>query len=519
MSNSSLVCYTLLSPNHSGARTHAIDRITPHCVVGQLSCESICGCFTSSTRHASCNYGIGKDGRISMSVEEKNRSWCSSSNANDQRAVTIECASGLKEPYEMNDAVYNSLINLCVDICRRNGKTKLLWFGDKATSLNYEPAAHEMVLTVHRWFARKSCPGDWLYSRMGNLANAVNAKLGNAAVIEHGLQASSLANLTAQQVVDKVGAYFTADNAKTGVLACISMAQFILESGYGKSELAQNANNCFGMKRNLSGNTWAGSVWDGSSIYTKQTQEEKDGKVITITADFRKYACIEDSIEDHSAYLLNAKNGNAYRYAGLKNATDYKTAAQIIKDGGYATSSTYVQKLCDIIEKYNLTRFNATTSAGTSASGTTTQGTNTLPAVPFCVHVLINDLNYRVGPSMSDGVKGHTGKGTFTIVEVRDGWGKLKSGAGWIWLKNPTYCTVLNTVYNAVEFKPYAVRVDCNDLNIRKGPGTNYGKTGQHTGKGTFTIVEEKSGAGSNKGWGKLKSGAGWISLDYAVKA
>lgn len=151
MSNSSLVCYTLLSPNHSGARTHAIDRITPHCVVGQLSCESICGCFTSSTRQASCNYGIGKDGRISMSVEEKNRSWCSSSNANDQRAVTIECASGLKEPYEMNDAVYNSLINLCVDICRRNGKTKLLWFGDKATSLNYEPAAHEMVLTVHRW--------------------------------------------------------------------------------------------------------------------------------------------------------------------------------------------------------------------------------------------------------------------------------------------------------------------------------------------------------------------------------
>ena len=203
----------------------------------------------------------------------------------------------------------------------------------------------------------------------------------------------------------------------------------------------------------------------------------------------------------------------------MKNATDYKTAAQIIKDGGYATSSTYVQKLCDIIEKYNLTRFNATTSAVTSASGTTTQGTNTLPAVPFCVHVLINDLNIRDGASMSANTKGHTGKGTFTIVEVRDGWGKLKSGAGWIWLKNPTYCTVLNTVYNAVEFKPYAVRVDCNDLNIRKGPGTNYGKTGKHTGKGTFTIVEEKAGAGSNKGWGKLKSGAGWISLDYAVKA
>lgn len=519
MSNSSLVCYTLLSPNHSGERTHAIDRITPHCVVGQLSCESICGCFTSPTRQASCNYGIGKDGRISMSVEEKNRSWCSSSNSNDQRAVTIECASGKAEPYEMNDAVYNSLVDLCVDICKRNGKTRLLWFGDKGTTLNYEPAPHEMVLTVHRWFANKSCPGNWLYARMGDLANAVNARLNNAEVIEHGLQASSLANLTSEQVIEKVGAYFTEDNKKTGVLACISMAQFILESGYGKSELAKNANNCFGMKRNLSGNSWAGSVWDGSSIYTKQTNEEEDGKVITITADFRKYACIEDSIEDHSAYLLNARNGSAYRYAGLKNETDYKKAAQIIKDGGYATSSTYVQRLCDIIEKYDLTRFNATTSAGTSAGGTTTQGTNTLPAVPFCVRVLIDDLNYRTGPTMRNDAKGHTGKGTFTIVEVRDGWGKLKSGAGWIWLKNPNYCTVLNTVYNAVEFKPYAVRVDCDDLNIRKGPGTNYGKTGRHTGKGVFTIVEEKSGTGSDNGWGRLKSGAGWISLDYAVKA
>ena len=519
MSNSSLVCYTLLSPNHSGARTHAIDRITPHCVVGQLSCESICGCFTSPTRQASCNYGIGKDGRISMSVEEKNRSWCSSSNSNDQRAVTIECASGKAEPYEMNDAVYDSLVDLCVDICKRNGKTRLLWFGDKGTTLNYEPAPHEMVLTVHRWFANKSCPGNWLYARMGDLANAVNARLNNAEVIEHGLQASSLANLTSEQVIEKVGAYFTEDNKKTGVLACISMAQFILESGYGKSELAKNANNCFGMKRNLSGNSWAGSVWDAVSHYTQQTNEEEDGQVITITADFRKYACIEDSIEDHSAYLLNARNGSAYRYAGLKNETDYKKAAQIIKDGGYATSSTYVQRLCDIIEKYDLTRFNATTSAGTSAGGTTTQGTNTLPAVPFCVHVLIDDLNIRDVASMKSNVTGHTGKGTFTIVEVRDGWGKLKSGAGWIWLKNPTYCTVLNTVYNAVEFKPYAVRVDCDDLNIRKGPGTNYGKTGKHTGKGIFTIVEEKSGTGSDSGWGRLKSGAGWISLDYAVKA
>lgn len=178
MSNSPLVSYTKLSPNHSGQRTHTIDRITPHCVVGQLSCESICGCFTSTARQASCNYGIGTDGRVSLCVEEKNRSWCSSSSANDQRAVTIECSSDKTEPYAMNDAVYQSLIKLCVDICKRNGKKKLLWFADKDKSLNYNPKSDEMVITVHRWFANKSCPGNWLYAKLGDLAAKVTAELG-----------------------------------------------------------------------------------------------------------------------------------------------------------------------------------------------------------------------------------------------------------------------------------------------------------------------------------------------------
>lgn len=177
MSNSKLVNVTKLSPCHSGLRTHTIDRITPHCVVGQLSAESICNCFTSPSREASCNYGIGTDGRVALVVEEKNRSWCSSSNANDQRAVTIECASGLEEPYTMNRKVYKSLVKLCVDICKRNNKTKLLWFNDKAKALNYNPKSNEMVLTVHRWFDYKSCPGNWLYSRLGKLAKTVTKKL------------------------------------------------------------------------------------------------------------------------------------------------------------------------------------------------------------------------------------------------------------------------------------------------------------------------------------------------------
>lgn len=178
MSNSKLVTCTVKSPNHSGKRTHSIDRITPHCVVGQLSASSIGGCFTNPSRQASCNYGIGTEGGICLIVDEDNRSWCSSSNANDQRAVTIECASGKTDPYAMNSTVYNKLIDLCEDICRRNGKTKLIWISNKDKALSYNPASNEMQLTVHRWFANKSCPGDWLFSRLGDVAKTVTARLG-----------------------------------------------------------------------------------------------------------------------------------------------------------------------------------------------------------------------------------------------------------------------------------------------------------------------------------------------------
>lgn len=211
-----MVSYTSLSPNHSGQRTHSIDRITPHCVVGQLSAESICGCFTSPSRQASCNYGIGTDGRVSLCVEEKNRSWCSSSNANDQRAVTIECASDKTEPYAMNSKVYDSLIKLCTDICRRNGKKKLLWLGDRNKTLNYTPKSDEMVLTVHRWFANKSCPGDWLYARLGDLAAKVTAALSTGTGVSADKAASQLYRVrkTWADSKSQKGAFSVLANAK-----------------------------------------------------------------------------------------------------------------------------------------------------------------------------------------------------------------------------------------------------------------------------------------------------------------
>ncbi len=335
--NSSLVSYTKLSPNHSGQRTHSIDRITPHCVVGQLSAESICGCFTSASVQASCNYGIGKDGRVALCVEEKNRSWCSSSNANDQRAVTIECASDTSEPYAFKDVVYQTLIKLCVDICKRNGKKKLLWLGDKDKTLSYSPKSDEMVLTVHRWFANKSCPGNWMYARMGDLAEKVTAQLGGS-----------------------------------------------------------------------SGGTSTGGSSGGS----------------------------------------------------------YKTG----------------------LYKVNVSELNIRKGPGT---------------------------NYDINGSIKD-------KGTYTITEIQNGsWGRLKSGAGWINV-NTAYCTYRGASSGggstAASDVPFLAKVSISDLNIRKGPGTDYAATGKFTGVGTFTIVEVKSGKGSDAGWGRLKSGAGWVSLDYAKR-
>lgn len=309
--NSPLVSYTKLSPNHSGQRTHSIDRITPHCVVGQCSVETLGNIFLPTSRQASCNYGIGADGRVGMYVEEKNRSWCSSSNANDQRAVTIECASDTTEPYAFKDVVYQTLIKLCVDICKRNGKSKLLWMGDKDKTLAYSPKADEMVLTVHRWFANKSCPGNWMYVRMGDLAEKVTAQLG------------------------------------------------------------------------------------GSS-------------------------------------------------------------------GGTASASGQM---------------------------------------------------YRVRRTWADA---KSQKGAFTVLDNAKKCADANPGYS-VFDKDGAKIYTPNTTGQASDV-PFTVKVSISDLNIRKGPGTDYAKTGKFTGKGVFTIVEVQSGQGSSAGWGRLKSGAGWISLDYGAK-
>ena len=158
MSNSSLVTYTKISPNRTSPRNHAIDTISIHCAVGQLTAKQLLNLSHfvkyDSKRGASCNYAIGYDGSIGMGVEEKDRSWCTSSGSNDHRAITIEVASDTKHPYTVTAKAYEALIKLLVDVCKRNGIKSLKWKADK--SLIGQVSKQNM--TVHKWFANKDCP-------------------------------------------------------------------------------------------------------------------------------------------------------------------------------------------------------------------------------------------------------------------------------------------------------------------------------------------------------------------------
>ena len=331
MSNSSLVNVTNLSPNHSGKRTHAIDRITPHCFVGQVTVERGLKAFKPTSKKASCNYVIAYDGKVGLCVDEANRSWCSSSNANDQRAVTIEVASDSTTPYALKDAAYNKLIDLCADICKRNGKNVLLWIDNKDKALAYEPKSNEMILTVHRWFANKSCPGNWMYARMGDLANKVTAKLGGN------------------------GASVTPIQQKP-----IKPNPSTPSTGFKKGQVIQ--------------------LKPGSTYY--------NGKAIPP----RVFG---------STLYYRGQNSNGIIFSTQKIGA----ITGVVKPSAVVTPST--------------------------------------PAIltSYVVKITTNALNIRKGPGTNYAIIGCIrDKGTYTIVEEKNGWGRLKNGAGWISLSYTKKC-------------------------------------------------------------------------------
>ena len=465
--------------------------------------------WNSASFDRACVHGFidGNDGTVYQTLPWNHRGWhCGSSingSANNTH-IGVEMCEPACITYTGGASFKCSDLATARAVAKRTYEAAVELFAMLCKQYGLDPMADGVIISHKEGHARgiASNHGDpeHLWSQLGmgytmnTLRKTVKDKLSGTPSEEKpqatsGTQASIFQSLTEEQAADKIGELCQADSRKSGILASISAAQFILECGYGKSELAQNANNCFGMKKSLSGNTWSGSTWDGKSIYTKKTKEEYTPGVLTeITADFRKYPKVEDSIADHSAYLLGAMNGSKKRYEGLAGCTDYKKAAQLIKDGGYATSSTYVEKLCSIIERWNLTQYDVKAES--------------------------KDSYYRVRKSWED-------------AKSQLGAYKVLANAKKCADKNPGY-TVYDpngkAVYPAAQNEaavPFCVKVSIDDLNIRRGPGTNYGTAGVFTGKGVFTIVEVADGPGASK-WGLLKSYAdkrnGWISLDYANK-
>lgn len=177
MSNSSLATYTRITKNKTSPRNHVIDTITIHCIVGQWTAKQGCDYFATTDRQCSANYVVGKDGSIGLSVDEKDRSWCSSNGTNDNRAITIEVASDTTHPYAVTAKAYAALLDLVTDICKRNGIKKLVWSTNKNDRVNHRNGCN---MTVHRDFANKACPGEYLYSRHGEIAAEVNRRLQGA---------------------------------------------------------------------------------------------------------------------------------------------------------------------------------------------------------------------------------------------------------------------------------------------------------------------------------------------------
>lgn len=318
-SNSTLVNYTKISPNKNVNRNHEIDTITIHCVVGQCSVETIGNVFAPTSRQASSNYGIGPDGRIGMYVEEKDRSWCSSSASNDHRAITIEVASDTKEPYAVTAKAYASLINLVADICKRNGIKELKWKADKSLIGQVD----KQNMTVHRWFANKSCPGTYLYNHMGDIAAQVNKKLG-----------------ATDQKTESVKEDTTTSKIKAGDTVKIS---------------------------------------DGATYY--------NGK--KVPAWVIKKNWIVDEVKGDRAVINKST------------------------DGKNAISSPINTKFLSVV------------------TATTKQAESSFK--PYIVRITASALNIRKGPGMNYDIVGCiSDRGSYTIVDESAGWGKLKSGAGWI---------------------------------------------------------------------------------------
>ena len=396
--NSSLISYTKLSPHHSGLRNHIIDTISIHCMAGNLSVETCGNIFMN--REASSNYGIGSDGRIALYVEEKNRSWCTSSSSNDNRAITIEVANDSGAPdWHVSDKAMAALIQLCADICRRNSIKELKWEGNK----NLIGQVNKQNMTVHRWFAAKACPGDYLYNKHSYIATEVNKILGSSyvpTVPEVPTQPTTPSNPADFKEGDiiKLKSNATYYNG-------VKIPNFIF-----KSTLYYRGKNDNGIifstqKTGAITGVVKESAIEGTDIKPIQPiqpntpTEYKEGDIIKLKSNATYY------------------NGVKIPLFVFKSTLYYRGK----NDNGIIISTQKTGAITGVVKESAIEGGQSSTPPSTSTT--------------YQVKVTTDALNIRRGPNANTSKTGCiTDRGIYTIVETTNNWGRLKSGLGWICL-------------------------------------------------------------------------------------
>jgi hypothetical protein len=438
MSNSSLVTYKKLSPNYSRPRNRKIDTITIHCMAGNFTVETCGKIFSAESRKASSQYGIGTDGRIAQYVDESDRSWCTSSAANDNRAITIEVANDSGEPdWHISQKALEALIQLCVDICQRNDIPKLLWKADK----NLIGQVDKQNLTVHRWFAAKACPGDYIYNMLGKIADEVNKRLLGERTPVHVEPLTP----TLSGPNDEIIWYFLEEKGLNEFAVAGIMGNLYAESGL----ISNNLQNSFEKLLNHTDEQYTSAVDSGA--YKNFVKDKAGYGLAQWTFWSRKEALLQFAKESKRSigdlemqlnYLWKEFQGYTNMMKILKEATSVREASDVML--------LQFEKPADQSEAVKIKR---------------------------C------EYGQKYYDKFADGI-------LTADIPVKD---------------------------SIEEVKPYSVRITADELNYRSGPGTNNKVSGVIKDKGVYTITAEASGVGAKR-WGKLKSGAGWISLDFTKK-
>ena len=423
MADSQLVDYEKYSPNISSPRNHEIDTISIHTMAGNLTVETCGNIFANPNYECSSQYGIGSDGRIGQYVSEGDRSWCTSSRSNDNRAITIEVASYESDTYACTDAAMESLINLLVDICQRNGIDQLRWQADP----DLIGEVDQQNMTVHRWFAQKSCPGPYLFEKHGYIADEVNRRLGNPSY--HPTNSNPESN------ADQFVKHFEMIGLNPAAL-CGLMGNIFAESGL----IPNNLQNSFEDKLGMNDDAYTQAVDDGS---------------------------YDNFVHDSAGYGL-AQWTYYSRKEGLLN---------FAKEKGVSIGDMYMQMdylWQELQNTIDIAKLNACSTVREASD------------------IILHEFERPANQSEE--------------VEIR------RAGYG-----QEFYNKYYGEPDAPAEFEAYNVRVTATLLNVRSGPGTNFGINSSIMDQGLYGICDESDGSGASR-WGKMSNGWGWISLDYTER-